>query len=81
MLTIAQRTVYHSSIDNSSIFGEPLLGFIDEYDPIFNIFKDNDVIGPFHFTPKEILNKALGVEHYSENISVISWILPIKEDM
>lgn len=62
-------------IDNSPIFDEPLVAFANGDDPIFSQYKT--VIGNFHLTPREVLEKATGKK--PENVSVISWILPISK--
>ena len=65
-------------------FEEPLIGFASGIDPLFQEYKN--IIGPFHFTPQEILRNALKdkggdfSESELEQISVISWILPLSED-
>jgi epoxyqueuosine reductase len=64
-------------MDNPVIYDEPLVGFADGDDPIFTEYKN--IIAPNHLTPREALAKT---HHKSpadmpENISVISWILPV----
>ncbi len=65
-------------------FEEPLVGFASGSDPLFQEYKS--IIGSFHFTPQEILKSALKEkggdfpESELEEISVISWILPLPED-
>jgi len=65
-------------------FEEPLVGFASGTDPLFQEYKN--IIGSFHLTPQEIIENALkdkGVhfpESELEQISVISWILPMPED-
>jgi epoxyqueuosine reductase len=70
-------------IDGSPIFSEPLVGFADGDDPLFYQYKEK-IIGPFHFTPRELLEKYLpysGGSTYTDTkkISVICWALPINE--
>ncbi len=68
------------AIDNSPIFAEPLVAFADGYDPLFLDYKQ--IIGSFHLTPREALEKA---SHQSLNdsnkdmddISVVCWVLPV----
>lgn len=64
------------------IFDEPLIGFVKGNDPIFREFKN--IIGSFHFTPEEIMGwqaKNNGVEApEAEDISVVSYILPVSKE-
>ncbi|MBN1693358.1 MAG: hypothetical protein JW845_07380 [Dehalococcoidales bacterium] len=39
--------------DNEPVIEEPLVGFANGYDPIFDEFKKDSVIGGFHLTPLE----------------------------
>jgi len=68
-----------SLIDGSPIFEEPLVGVADGDDPLFTEYKK--IIGPFHFTPREMLERSLaltgGVRRDIKDISVICWALPI----
>jgi len=65
-------------------FEEPLVGFASGVDALFQEYKN--IIGSFHLTPKEIMKNALKDKgrYFSESdldqISVISWILPVSED-
>jgi ferredoxin len=66
-------------IDDSPIFEEPLVGFASGDDPIFGDYKN--IIGDFHLTPGEVMEKHLrevvGVEQPEVNgTSVIVWCLP-----
>ncbi len=65
--------------ENGFIFDEPLVRFTDGDDPIFTEYKT--IIAPTHLTPREALAKAYGTtpEDLPEQLSVISWILPITE--
>ena len=66
------------SFDNEQIFDEPLVGFADGDDPIFQDYKK--IIGEFHLTPREAFDRYLqarGIKESPEHVSVISWILPI----
>ena len=57
-------------------FENPLVGIADASDPLFLTFKD--IIGDFHLTPVEVLEKSFPEHERSwEGASVISWILPI----
>jgi epoxyqueuosine reductase len=67
------------SLGGGCIFDEPLVGFADGDDAVFQDYKE--IIGDFHLTPREALEKHLesagsSQEHASE-LSVISFILPV----
>ena len=62
-----------SKIDNSLIFDQPLVGFADGYDPLFDQYKT--IIGDFHLTPRQVLGLDNG-----EDLGVVSWILPIVKE-
>jgi len=65
-----------SKIDGSPIFEEPLVGFGDGDDPLFDRYKK--VVGEFHLTPREALAAAVVTEAVEpERLSVVSWVLPI----
>lgn len=62
------------------IFDEPLVSFANGDDAIFQDYKA--IIGDFHLTPREALEKHLRCEVSREQerppcVSVISWILPV----
>jgi epoxyqueuosine reductase len=59
------------------IFDEPLVGFADGSDPLFQEFKT--IIGPNHLTPREalVLSYNKQPEDDGKLVSVVSWILPI----
>ncbi len=64
--------------ESERAFGAPLIGFAHGADPLYDRYKQ--VIGPFHWTPVEAFQQAFpgsGIE--SEELSVISWILPQTE--
>lgn len=66
-------------IDGSPIFDEPLVGFASSADPLFQEYKR--IIGDFHLTPLEIMERHLaangGARLASTNsLSVIVWALP-----
>lgn len=65
--------------DGERIFDEPLVGFVSGDDPLLQDYKR--IIGPHHFTPKEIMkwqaeNNDVNPPDSSE-ISVVSFIMPI----
>ena len=74
-----------TAFNNDPAFAEPLVGFADGDDPIFQEYKSAEIIGPFHYTPREILEKHLQQKTSGEvkrpaHISVISYILPIAHE-
>ncbi|MFC2073176.1 4Fe-4S double cluster binding domain-containing protein [Chloroflexota bacterium] len=64
--------------DGEPIWDEPLVGFADGDDPIFQEYKE--IIGQFHLTPREVMGMHLNkiTRGYSNppRISVVSFILP-----
>jgi len=71
-------------LDQGLYWEEPLVGFASGTDPLF--FEYKTLIGPFHQTPREIVASALKERGQAlllsetEQISVISWILPAAEE-
>jgi epoxyqueuosine reductase len=69
-----------TSFNNVPIWDEPLIGFANGDDPIFQDYRR--IIGDFHLTPREALAKHPQLMGDSvsgrrpRNVSVISWILP-----
>jgi epoxyqueuosine reductase len=69
--------------DDEPIFDEPLVGFADGDDAIFQEFKKEAVVGDFHLTPREALSVHLAKqgkklkEKQPDHVSVISFIFPI----
>jgi len=65
--------------NNEPIFDEPLVGFADGDDPIFQDYKS--IIGDSHLTPREVLAMHRREQGDSEkeprNVSVISFVLPV----
>jgi len=60
---------------NDKAWADPLIGFSRGDDPIYETYKD--VVGPFHWTPKEIFKKTFhGSSVTADQLTVISWILP-----
>ena len=58
-------------------FDSPLVGFASGKDPLFRQYKK--VIGRFHFTPEKIFALTFGRQKRPQELSVISWVLPISE--
>jgi epoxyqueuosine reductase len=73
-----------TQLDLGTYWEEPLVGFASGMDPLF--FEYKTIIGSFHLTPREVISAALREKGKGlllsqiEQISVISWILPISED-
>jgi ferredoxin len=68
-----------ASFSNTPIFDEPLVGFADGDDALFQDYKV--IIGDFHLTPREALarhvqEKESGSTREPAKVSVISWVLP-----
>jgi len=64
------------------IWDEPLIGFANGDDPLFQEYKT--IIGDFHFTPREVLENYIDTTSYGDknqlpHISVISFVLPANE--
>ena len=68
-------------LDGSRIYDDPIVGFACGEDPIFQTLKE--VIGPFHLTPAEAMERVLGARGIptipAERIGVISYVLPISK--
>ena len=59
-------------------FENPLVGFANGADPIFESYKQH--VAAYHWTPLEIFNQTFaGSRVTSEELTVISWILPQTE--
>jgi len=73
-----------SQIDHGVYWDEPLVGFASGLDPLFSEYRT--IIGSFHLTPREIITAALKEKGRGlllaemEQVSVVSWILPVSED-
>jgi ferredoxin len=73
-----------TQIDQGMYFEEPLVGFASGMNPLF--FEYKSLIGSFHLTPREVIASVLKKKGRElllseiEQISIISWILPISED-
>lgn len=89
LTTIQEKILSHPGnkleypFEGERIFEQPIVGFVRGDDPIFTEYKK--IIGPFHFTPEEIMEwqaKNNGVEApKAEEISVVSYILPISKNI
>lgn len=71
------------SFDGEFIFEEPLVGFADGDDPLFEEYKK--VVHAEHFSPREILVKHLAETMKEEaplppDVSVISFVLPVNRE-
>lgn len=64
------------TMDNQTIYDEPLVQFADGDDPLFAEYKT--IVHPTHLTPREAMAKALNrnSEDLPAHLSIISWILP-----
>jgi epoxyqueuosine reductase len=75
---------HRSQLDHGVYWDEPLVGFASGLDPLFSEYKT--IIGSFHLTPREIITAALKEKGRGlllaemEQVSVVSWILPVSED-
>jgi len=73
-----------TQLDQGVYWNEPLVGFASGSDPLF--FEYKAIIGSFHLTPREVIMAALKEKGRGlllsemEQVSVLSWILPISED-
>jgi len=70
------------TFNNAPIFDEPVVVFANGDNSAFQKLKT--IVGEFHLTPREAIVKHIkakgwrfGVKNYIENISVVSWALPI----
>jgi len=66
-------------VDGGRYFDSPLVGFASANDPLFKQYKK--IIGRFHFTPRDIFDLTFGKSDRKKELSVISWVLPICEDV
>lgn len=81
MKTIIQKFIRNSPENtlqnqaNEKAFEKVLIGFSSGADPLYEEY--NEHVGPFHWTPLEIFALAFpGVRVSSEELTVISWVLP-----
>jgi epoxyqueuosine reductase len=68
--------------ENEKAWAEPLVGFSRGDDSIYQLYKEKDNIGPFHWTPLEIFNLTFPeISAKPEELSVIAWVLPHTESI
>jgi len=74
-----------TAFNNAPIVGDPIVGFADGDDPIFQELKS--IIGEFHLTPREIMEKYIAAKRWRfggpkslEKIGVASWALPLTHE-
>jgi len=61
--------------ENDNAWTEPLVGFSNGADPIFESYKE--YVGPFHFTPYELFSMTYpSITVLPDQLTVISYILP-----
>jgi len=71
------------AFNNEPIFDEPLVGFVNGDDPIFQDYKS--IIGDFHLTPREVFARYLeeqgsGGEEQPLNVSAIIFVVPFNHE-
>ena len=66
-------------IDGGKYWETPLVGFASGKDPLFKQYKK--IIGRFHLTPRQMFDLTFGKSTRGKELSVISWVLPICEDV
>ncbi len=64
-------------IDGAPMWDEPLVGFADGDDPLFQLYKT--VVGTDHLTPRQALAASHSTGEPPAHVSVVSWILPTAE--
>ena len=67
----------NSAEDGTRYFDDPLTGFASASDELFERYRS--IIGPFHWTPSQVLKEAFGNQAREAN-TVICWVLPITEE-
>ncbi len=64
--------------ENDKAWAEPLVGFANGADPLFESYKE--YVGPFHFTPHELFSATFPeVSVQPAELTVISYVLPQME--
>ncbi|MBM4330505.1 MAG: epoxyqueuosine reductase [Deltaproteobacteria bacterium] len=76
---IKESPANRRKLDGGKYWDKPLVGFASGSDPLFKQYKK--IIGKFHHTPLEIFGLTFGQKEKSQNLSVISWVLPASEDI
>src|SRR4030065_1772080 len=66
-------------VDGGKYWDKPLVGFASGEDPLFRQYKK--IIGRFHYTPQEIFDLTFRKGKTPKELSVISWVLPVSEDI
>lgn len=66
-------------VGRGTFFHLPFVGFSSGEDPLFKEYKK--IIGRFHFTPRDIFDLTFGKTLRNKELSVISWVLPVSEDV
>ncbi len=64
-------------VSRGKYWGKPLVGFASGDDPLFKAYKD--IIGRFHYTPREMFALTFPRNGKPEHLSVISWVIPATE--
>lgn len=74
-----------TAFDNAPIVDEPVVGFANGDDPIFQDLKS--IIGEHHMTPRELIEKYVASKRLRfnvragiDNVGVVSWALPIARE-
>jgi epoxyqueuosine reductase len=75
-----------TAFNNLPIVDEPIVGFADGDDQIFQDLKT--IIGEFHLTPREIMEKYIAGKRWQfgapaniEKIGIVSWALPLAKEV
>ncbi len=76
---VEESSFNRRKVDGGRYFDSPLVGFASAKDPLFKQYKK--IIGGFHFAPQDIFDLTFGKSDRKKELSVISWILPICEDV
>jgi epoxyqueuosine reductase len=61
-------------------FEAPLVGFASAVDPLFERYRNEEIVGSFHLTPKELFEEAFGEGSFTGG-TVACWILPIAKEV
>ena len=76
---VQESSFNRRNVDGGRYFDSPLVGFASGDDPLFKQYKK--IIGRFHLTPRDIFDLTFGKRDSGKGLSVISWVLPICEDI